>query len=63
MNGFADRGLSEADFGDSKGVSVKSFDAFRRCFDSLIYAGITLVQFIAGFIHSSSYPSGSVFSA
>lgn len=31
MNGFADRGLSEADFSESRGISVKSFDAFRTC--------------------------------
>ncbi len=30
MNGFADKGLSEGDFGDAKGLSVKAFDAFRK---------------------------------
>lgn len=32
MNGFADHpGLSEVDFDDKKGVSMKTFDAFRMC--------------------------------
>ncbi|KAI9669926.1 MAG: hypothetical protein M1831_006962 [Alyxoria varia] len=30
MNGFADRGLDEGDFGSSTGISVKSFDAFPK---------------------------------
>ncbi|KAF1986891.1 DUF1692-domain-containing protein [Aulographum hederae CBS 113979] len=30
MNGFSDQRLSEADFGESKGISVKSFDAFPK---------------------------------
>lgn len=29
MNGFAHHDLNEDDFGDPKGISVKSFDAFR----------------------------------
>lgn len=36
MNGFVDRGLNEADFAEPTGLSVKSFDAFRksRVFDA-----------------------------
>ena len=30
MNGFVDQGLNEADFEEPKGISVKSFDAFRK---------------------------------
>jgi len=30
MNGFVDHGLNEADFGEPEGISVKSFDAFRK---------------------------------
>ena len=30
MNGFVEHGLNEADFGDPKGISVRSFDAFRK---------------------------------
>jgi len=30
MNGFAHRGLNEADFEEPQGLSVKSFDAFRK---------------------------------
>jgi len=30
MNGFVEHGLNEADFGEPKGISVKSFDAFRK---------------------------------
>lgn len=29
MNGFAEHGLNEDNFGESKGFSVKAFDAFR----------------------------------
>ena len=32
MDGFADRGLDESNFGSSDGLSVvQSFDAFRMC--------------------------------
>lgn len=32
MNGFADHSeLSDVDFGEKKGVSIKTFDAFRTC--------------------------------
>ena len=37
MNGFADRGLDEGDFGSAKGLSVvKSFDAFRKSSSVLV---------------------------
>lgn len=38
MNGFADHGLDESAFGESKAFSaVKAFDAFRECLLSIGY--------------------------
>ncbi len=38
MNGFADRGLDEASFGDKKGISegLRTFDAFRKHSSQLV---------------------------